>query len=41
MTFEADKLRMVVSGMASTKSPGPDGILVEFYKVFLITLFGI
>ena len=34
MTFEADKLRTVVSEMASNKSPGPDGIPVEFYKVF-------
>ena len=34
VTFEADELRTVVSEMASNKSPGPDGIPVEFYKVF-------
>ena len=39
--FVADKLRKVVSEMASNKSPGPDGIRLNFIKYFLMTLFGI
>ena len=39
--FVADKLRKVVSEMASNKSPGPDQIRLNFIKYFLMTLFGI
>ena len=34
VTFETDKMKHVLSQMSVNKSPGPDGLPVEFYKIF-------
>ena len=40
MTFETDKMKHVLSQMSNNKSPGPDGLPAEFYKIFFEDLIG-